>query len=909
MITLNENALKVAESRYIRNDNGIDDIDWDGCCNRVASAIASIEKSEKDREYWKEKFYDILSNLSALGGGRILRNAGTPSSKILNCHVLPLNDSIEEIGEFIKKALVVNSEGGGVGCVPNLRPIGTPIKTKGGKSSGLKSFLEVISNVLNVVESGGNRRSGLLPIIPVSHPEILDIIDSKLDHSKLNNFNISAGVTNKFLDLVEKKEKWKFTFNNVEYGEMWASDLFDKIVDNNLKSGEPGIVNLDNMKISNSFYFSPISSLNLCQPGWAPVLTKNGVSHMEDISIGDLIWTKDGWSKVVRKINRGLSRVFRFRTNSSVFYGTEDHEIVSNGEKVPVNDAESIDSITGEFKSDILIDNQTIMDGLVIGDGSIHKASNNLIHLYIGKDDHDYFTSEIASLITKYRPGLGETAYEIKTCINYTELPYTYNRKVPDRYKFGSRNIVASFLRGLYSANGSVILSKIGRSRIQLATSSEVLAEDVQIMLSSIGIRSYITKDKNKKPVQFSNGIYTPRDSYIINITWDRDKFFKIVGFIQQYKNDILSKDLDRPRSKYDSSSVKETYEITEKEFISEETVYSITVDNNSHTYWSGGCNVMNCGELKLSSNQSCCLGSIILPNFVSGGRTNWSGLEDTITTLVRFLDNALDYNKYSFTDMKEATMSCRRLGLGVIGLGDYLFSKEAKYGSEYGINKTNEIIRFLRDRVYEASSKLAEERGSFPGFQEWAYTNAKFVKKLPARIRLSIKNHGIRNCTLMAFAPGGTISLIANTTSGIEPLPAKAYRRKDRVGERLYIHSQYKSLLEEGKEIPDWLVDSLDLSPEEHFETTVAIMSLCDGSISKTQTMSSNMNFSTLKEYLLEYSRKLVGITLYVDGTRKDQIITKLSDKEIKTLIKEKKFTSSLSEEDISCNLGMCEL
>ena len=460
MPELSSNALEVARSRYFREG----ETSWKELSTRVSTKIASNEEVSK-KEYWAERYFDALYNMKIIAGGRTLRNAGY-SNKLLNCHVLGLSDSIDDIGRFIHKALVLNAEGGGVGCCPQLRPKGAPILGKGGKSSGLLSFLRAISVVLDTVESGGSRRSGLLPILPITHPETLDFIDSKLQQGRLSNFNISVGITNEFLDAVETKAKWKFVFGDIEYGEIWAPDLFDKIVANMIKSGEPGLVNLDRMKINNSWYFSPISSLNLC-------------------------------------------------------------------------------------------------------------------------------------------------------------------------------------------------------------------------------------------------------------------------------------------------------------------------------------------GELNLSENQSCCLGSIVLPSFLDGSRTRWDDLAEAIYLLVRFLDNVLDVNEYSFSEMKEATMSCRRIGVGVIGLYNYLFAKKVRYGSESGLNKTEEVIRFLRNEIYKSSIELAKEKGVFKGYNEWTYSKAKFIKTLPAKIRMSIKEYGIRNCTGMAFAPGGTISLVADVGNGIEPLPSKAYERRDRVSERIYIDPFYKEYLE----------------------------------------------------------------------------------------------------------------
>jgi len=387
---LSSNALAVAESRYIRNDNDIGDENWEGCLKRVAKAIASVEIENK--EYWEEKFFDMLINMKALPGGRTLRNAGTPSNKILNCHVLELPDDIYGIGEFLKRALVLNAEGGGVGCLPKLRPKGALIKTRGGESSGLLSFLRIISNALDIIETGGSRRSGLLPIVPISHPEVLDFIDSKLNHDELNNFNISVGVTNEFLDCVEQKYTWKFTFDGKDYGSMWAVDLFDKIIANNMKSGEPGIVNLDNMMISNSYYFSPIS----CFTGDTLISTTKGLVRVEEL-VGDefecvtnlkCIYSNGSFIEKATASYSGEDEVFEVKlTNNQSINLTKDHKVWTQVGWKSVKDLNIgndflyvQNSISPHFVSN-LSKKEDIEDGFVIGylvgDGNISLLKNS----------------------------------------------------------------------------------------------------------------------------------------------------------------------------------------------------------------------------------------------------------------------------------------------------------------------------------------------------------------------------------------------------------------------------------------------------------------------------------------------------------------------------------------------------
>ncbi len=166
-IKLSDNALKVLESRYLMVGE-----DWEKCCLRVANVVSSVESNKQE---WKDKFFDVIHNMLFLPGGRILRNAGRPQGTMFNCFVLPIGDSIEEIGQFMKDSLVVWANGGGVGVsFSSLRPTQAPILGKGGYSSGLVSFLTAADGIASTIESGGQRRSAGLCSVSISHPEVLN---------------------------------------------------------------------------------------------------------------------------------------------------------------------------------------------------------------------------------------------------------------------------------------------------------------------------------------------------------------------------------------------------------------------------------------------------------------------------------------------------------------------------------------------------------------------------------------------------------------------------------------------------------------------------------------------------------------------------------------------------------------
>jgi len=567
-VVLSKNAEEVAKARYFNEGE-----DWEACTRRVAEAVASVEK---DKAGYAEKFGDMIYNMDFIPGGRILRNAGRAKGSMMNCFVLPIGDSIEEIGAYYAESLNIFSNGGGVGCnFSPLRPKGDPILGKGGESSGMVSFLKAADALSKTIESGGQRRAAALACCDVSHPEVIDFINAKLVDKELSQFNISVLINEEFIRAVENDDSWTFKFKQKNYSTMPAKQIWDLIVSNMIKSGEPGLLNGTNLFKNNSYYFDNVVATNPC-------------------------------------------------------------------------------------------------------------------------------------------------------------------------------------------------------------------------------------------------------------------------------------------------------------------------------------------GESPLEPHGICDLGSLVLPSFITGNvNTNWKKLENTIKLAVRFLDNVIDVNKYSIKEIDIKAHLSRRIGVGVMGLAEYLFAKKLRYGSRDAIDEIEKLMRFIRDVCYQTSVELSVEKGAFPKFEPTQYGNSSFVRKLPAQLRMDIKNKGTRNVTLMTCPPTGTTSLLIPCTGGIEPLLFSAYKRVDRVSERIYVHPLYKKFLLSGEGIPDWFVDMRDITPKDHFETQAVCQRYCDGAISKTINLPMGTTPDQLSSYLLEYIRDLKGCAVYVDGSRGGQVYNKLSEEDIFDIIAKDTVgvTGSLSESDVECN------
>jgi len=333
--------------------------------------------------------------------------------------------------------------------------------------------------------------------------------------------------------------------------------------------------------------------------------------------------------------------------------------------------------------------------------------------------------------------------------------------------------------------------------------------------------------------------------------------------------------------------------------------------DNNS--YYFDNIIVPNpCGEVPLGDNGVCCLGSLVLPNFITGTvNTNWKLLENTIELAVRFLDNIIQVNKYPdhIPGIKIKAFESRRIGIGAMGLAEYLFAKKLRYGSPEAIESIEKLMKNIRDYSYKASIKLSAEKGAFPKYDTMPFSKSHFIKTLPNPIKMDIKKFGIRNVTLNAIAPTGTISLLAEVTGSAEPLPFKSYIRNDEVGRRAYIHPLFQNIIENDEPTPDWFVDSTDLKPEDHLETQVAIQKYIDGAVSKTINLPAGTKPEQLSYLMLQYIRDLKGTTVYVDGSREGQILVPINKKDAKEYLKKGLVDKEIDAETTECSKGNCDL
>jgi ribonucleoside-diphosphate reductase alpha chain len=323
------------------------------------------------------------------------------------------------------------------------------------------------------------------------------------------------------------------------------------------------------------------------------------------------------------------------------------------------------------------------------------------------------------------------------------------------------------------------------------------------------------------------------------------------------------------------------------------------------------------CGEQSLYPYESCNLGSINLANFVKRKADgmyefDWQRYEQAIRLSSRFLDNVIDMNKYPVEEIDTNTRLTRRIGLGIMGIADLLFLLRVPYNSAEGYEFMNKLAEALSYYSMEESVAIAKSRGPFSMFKDTDYVQGKIpvagYYELPKEMHSydwdsligKIQRYGIRNSWTTTIAPTGTLSMIADTSNGVEPIFALVFEKRVTVGRFFYTDKIFENTLKENglytdeiltkiannygsvrglPEIPEWIqtifVTAIDIHWTDHLMAQAVWQKWISNAIAKTINMPGDITAEDVRyAYLLSHELGLKGITVYRDGSRHEQVL-----------------------------------
>ncbi|MBU1000258.1 ribonucleoside reductase class II [Patescibacteria group bacterium] len=781
-----------------------------------------------------------------------------------------------------------------------------------------------------------------------------DCVKTLLLDKQIANFNISVALTKKFMEALAKGEDYDLVAHGSEkaVGKLNSKEVFDEIVERAWKTGDPGLIFIDRINDSPS---NPVPSLetiestNPCVTGDTLVATEEGWRRADEIKVGERISTVLG-SGLVGKIEVHKSRsVYQVKfsdgAEARVTAAHQFHAIVREDRAKNSTNKKFTPLRLDQLKegdmvrvAPALMPDKPVLDlpdgwsekeygffvGVLLGDGCITENSikRNVVKVAVNTEEKEW-TGIIRNILKKagskfvsldVGKGLsanltvqnsGGAAFLVKQ--SYLKPAYSFEKRIPLEYQQTNREFLTGLLDGLFSTDGNVNLTST-HPFLRLKTTSKQLALDIRRILLYFGIHGRVVTIKKVADGRIGERIITAKhQQYEVIISGVSMK-----TFAQQI-------DLSHPDKKKRLRDAQLQFALTGNTWLTRiisieprgvEQVYDL-YEPTSDTWITEGIVSRGCGEQPLAPWDACNLGSINLGKFVhqlEDGTidVDWERLEQTAKLAVHFLDNVVQTNPYTLKQIYDEVHQNRRIGLGVMGFADMLFKLKIPYNSDEAINLAGKLMKFINEKGHEVSEDLAVTRGPFSNWAHSIYAD----KKSPAfrnrpKSNSYIGGRKIRNSTITTIAPTGSISIIGDCSSGIEPVFALSFIHKAKIKgddeyrmltianqtfadiakrEGFWSEELAAKVLENGSvgnisDVPEeWrkvFVTAQEIEPSWHVKMQAAFQAYTDNGVSKTINLPSSATRGDVRNaYMMAYETGCNGITIYRDGSKSKQVL-----------------------------------
>lgn len=395
-------------------------------------------------------------------------------------------------------------------------------------------------------------------------------------------------------------------------------------------------------------------------------------------------------------------------------------------------------------------------------------------------------------------------------------------------------------------------------------------------------IVDFLTVKRNLAQVRYANISVRITDEFMRAVRDDTD-------FVLRFQNDRVGKIERKVRAR----EVWKELVTSARDWAEPGLIFWDTVKKYSPSEYNGMevISTNPCSEQPLQAYGACDLGSInlsafVLDQFSDNAVLDWQNIEKAVRYSVRFLDDVLDYNmdKHPLKEQAEAGRNSRRIGLGITGLGDMLVKLKVKYDSEKALAIVDDLFNKMECAAYDESIEIAREKGPFPLFDAEKHLSMPFIKTLPKELQDKIRKYGLRNVCILTVPPTGSISVLAGTSSGIEPIFAFSYTRRSESLSQEYFKVYHPLALEymklfnvaEESDLPDFFVPAHKIKADFRVRLQGTIQKHIDSAISSTVNLPRETTVEEVeKVYFQAWEAGCKGITVYREGSREGILIT----------------------------------
>jgi ribonucleoside-diphosphate reductase alpha chain len=823
----------------------------------------------------EEAYYQLLKRF--LPAGRVCYGLGNPNddnSTFSNCYVNKQpGDSLESIFDVAAKQARIFSRGGGVGIdVSKLRPANAKVKNVAKSSTGAVSFMDLYSMVTGLI-SQFSRRGALMLTIDCTHPDLVEFIKVKAgnDKTKIQFANISVKITDDFMKAVENDSDWEMSFVS-EHETITKTEkarvIWDIIVESNWRGAEPGILFWDNILTSPSSCFEvskPIST-NPCFRGDTIVAVADGRNGVTIKELSDSNTKFPVYSARKSKTLGNRNKVWKTEIKNAVAFKTGTKKIIK----------------------------------LILSDGSyLHCTEDHRLAL---RDKNEYVQAKdsVGSFLAKFYSFSNKNTDKAYRHINSK----SYNRQYKMLYEF---------VHGKYDGK------KFNIDHLD-STSTNDDINNLKLISTSEhhektkrhGADNPIMKLKGSKFLS----VYSTRNLIHANAkryNWSDERLNEELSSFDALHGDYLAEHRNIDNNIYMNEDVCVVSIEDNGEY---EDVYDLTVDDNHNFYIitktdddrflnSSGILVHNCGEQALPAFGSCNLGSMVWSEYVNdpfttSAKFDFVAYEKDVRLATRFMSemNQINKDRQPLPENKTMIEQTNAIGLGFTALADALICLNLKYDTDDAIAMVGKIAKAHKEAIVKESILMAKELGSFPLLrtapeeERRAFITHPFFDFLTEpgndSYLMDFLTYGTHHVQFNTIAPNGSISIILQTSSGMEPIFCTEYNRKVMTGDEnnSKVFTVYHPLVKKYE-----AVTGLSYKDNPNFVTAeqidwakrVEMQAICQKyiseSISSTVNLPSDVTPETISNiYMSAWKHGLKGITIYRDGCR-DGILKKVEN------------------------------